>query len=228
MSPPPSPNRSSKRVASFWTAPKLAIAAFVVVALAGIALVALHLLPIRMCLAVLPANTQAGIGLKFQGLSSTIDVTSETQSQGAQNHLQTTGFLQCIQAIKGTVVVDRNQSDIGPSTLGQIVDQWGSDVDAFRVYLASNDQALQNFHIGPARGHKSEVMKSWCAANSKCVSCSPEPGDPQSTSTTVALKPGVQPERLPMASNAPWREPAGTVPYMDIKDGVRYSYQCTR
>jgi hypothetical protein len=219
--------RRPARAKSAWTAGRLAILAFALVALAAIGLGAWTLSPSRMCLALLPTEERTGVVVSSIDSGSKVDVTASTVSKGAQNALQSSGFLQCLLIQKNVETVDRNQAAVAQiSTLGQVADQWSHDTGAFRVVPASADPVLANFQFLPDQGHKADLMSRWCRRNAACISCDPDPSADTATSVVVRLKPQAAVASEPIPSNGPWTAGTSPPPYMLIVDGVRYDYIC--
>jgi hypothetical protein len=210
-----------------WTATRLGILGFVVVALAGIGLGAWTLAPARMCLALLPTQTRTGVVVSSADAGSKVDITASTISRGAQNALQSSGFLQCLLIQKNVETVDRNQAAVGQiATLGQVADQWSRDTGAFQVVPVTADPVLANFQFLPDQGHKADVMARWCRRNAACVSCDPDPASDAATSVAVRLREHARVASEPIPSNGPWAAGSPAPPYMMIVDGVRFDYAC--
>ena len=210
-----------------WTATRLGILGFVVVALAGIGLGAWTLAPARMCLALLPTEARTGVVVSSADAGSKVDITASTISRGAQNALQSSGFLQCLLIQKNVETVDRNQAAVGQiATLGQVADQWARDTGAFQVVPVTADPVLANFQFLPDQGHKADLMARWCRRNARCVSCEPDPQADTATSVAVRLKERARVASEPIPSNGKWATAAPPPPYMLIVDGVRYDYVC--
>jgi hypothetical protein len=232
---PPKPRRKAAaassrrpvRAKSGWTATRLGIVSFVVVALAGIGLAAWTLSPSRMCLALLPTEARTGVVVSSVDTGSKVDITASTVSKGAQNALQSSGFLQCLLIQKNVETVDRNQAAVGQiATLGQVADQWARDTGAFRVVPGSADPVLANFQFLPDQGHKADLMSRWCRRNAACIACDPDPQADATTSVVVRLKERAAVASEPIPANGPWATGSPPPPYMLIVDGVRYDYVC--
>jgi hypothetical protein len=220
-------SRATRGTRGGWTATRLGVAAFVVIALAGIGLAAWTLSPARMCLALLPTEARTGVVVSSADAGSKVDITASTVSKGAQSALQSSGFLQCLLIQKDVETVDRNQAAVGQlSTLGQVADQWQRDTGAFRIVVATADPVLANFEFLPDQGHKADLMSRWCRRNEGCVTCEPDPRSEDATSVVVRLKARAAVASEPMPADAAWRTSAAPPAYMLVVDGVRYDYAC--
>jgi hypothetical protein len=209
----------------------MAVIGFVVIALAGIALMAYSMIPIRMCLAALPTEARAGVVVKESRTGKPeVDITAGTNSQGTQNRVQGTTFQSCIDSFTQAKVVNKNIANIDLSSLGQVANHWREIASAFQVRLLSakpeQGRVLQNFSIGPADGHKADILTNWCQDNAACVVCRPQLPNDSATSVQVTLRADAPLVRLGMASAASAVAATPPVPYEDIEAGVRYLYHC--
>lgn len=213
-----------KRTHAFPTA----VVATIILGLAAIALIAYIVSRGDPdCRLLLPVDLRTGLTIDQTPTSNSIDVTTRTTSKGAQNQMQTSGFLECLTRNK-VKVVDKNEANIGPSSLGQVANQWNALDGGFKVYLATATQEniLQNFAMGADKGHKHDVMERWCQANAACVVCKPQLPDSNTGAVTVELRANAKVERREMVTNGPAQAASPPVAYEDIAGGKRYLRHC--
>ena len=117
----------------------------------------------RRCSTCCPSITLIGSGASASGAGGSLGATRG--SIGAQNENQSHSFLVC----KGRDKQDPDAASIGPSSLGQVANQWRTTARGLNIHLktATPERVLENFEMGAADDIKQNIMLHWCRKNAR-------------------------------------------------------------
>lgn len=221
-----------------------ALVALVIVALAGIGLLAYFLFLNRPpeidprfahCYLPLGSNTSIGVDVAADAKSFKLNFGGGKSVNPAITPEVLREFNACISLALGGAKYDLEI--IGQLTpLGEVLDHWRSSADASTSRLVADvrpplDKIINNLLV-MGRGERWLVAKNWCEdpTLSACLSCQPKEITEQTTSVQFSIKSGTSVTSTELGRAGPPTDNPNQpyLPWQDVRDGIRYGNICAR
>jgi hypothetical protein len=185
---------------------------------------------LNACAQALPQDQRIGLKIEPRGNNGiSIDLGGSKQTGATPEQIEQ--IVKCYELTKKTVIIE-NGVRIPLEPLGQVANRWQREAGLKLVLMpGENNEVLNNLRIGPATGHKEDVVRMWCDKEhaGSCVSCEPDqPSDDSQVLVRLRKDAPIEKTRLPGTWPAP-QTGIETEPWQLVnKQGERFYYECKK
>lgn len=154
------------------------------------------------CLKVTGAEAELGASIARSGKGFSSNLGLKEYISGSNKADIVDRVLDCVEKAFDQAGIENDYITRGPLQIGLVANQWttgGMSLHLTPTNSTEGTDILNNLSFGPASGLRPDLIESWCARNSDCVSCEPNLGaeDIASASTvSISLKSGANAKKL--------------------------------